>query len=123
MGCEQIIEAFFSMALNIKLYHWQTKEYARHKASDELFQTLLGNMDSFIEIYIGKYGRPRFDRTVAIEVGEITDEYAKAILEEYVFFVKHEIPKYIKPTDSDLLTIRDAILGDLSKTLYLFSLS
>jgi hypothetical protein len=40
----------------IKLYHWETLSFPRHKATDELVTNLDANIDKFVEVYIGKYG-------------------------------------------------------------------
>ena len=36
MGCESLIKVFFHMTTTIKLYHWQTLSYPRHKATCDL---------------------------------------------------------------------------------------
>ena len=41
----------------IKLLHWQTKSYARHKAYDDIYHSLGDLVDKFVEMYMGKYGR------------------------------------------------------------------
>lgn len=53
MGCETIVQVFFNMLLNIKLYHWETRIYARHKASCDLHSSLTDLTDKFIEVYMG----------------------------------------------------------------------
>jgi phenylalanine-4-hydroxylase len=123
MGCERIIQFFFHAILNIKLYHWQTKKYPRHIASDTLFTNLLASMDSFIETYIGKYERPKFDQDFSIDVVHFSDKNIKDVLKEYSTFLSTEVPKYLHPhNDTDLLNIRDDILGKINQTLYLFTL-
>ena len=37
----------------LKIYHWQTKNYARHKSSDDLVEKLSEKMDKFIEVMQG----------------------------------------------------------------------
>jgi len=34
-----------------------------------------------------------------------------------------KLPSLLKPTDTDLLNIRDEIIADLNQTLYLFTLA
>jgi hypothetical protein len=123
MGCERIIQFFFHAILNIKLYHWQTTQYPRHISSDTLFTSLLASMDSFIETYIGKYKRPSFKEDFSIDVVQFTDEKIVQLLKEYSNFLNKEVPKHLDPqADSDLLNIRDEILGKINQTLYLFTL-
>ena len=123
MGCEDIIKVFFNMTAMVKLYHWQTKLYARHKATDELHAELLSLTDKFIEVYIGRYGRPKFEEGFQVKVSELTEETASTLLRGFVDFLKSELPKYLKKSDTDLFNIRDEILGTVHQTLYLFTLS
>ncbi len=123
MGCEQIIKMFFNMNLNLKLYHWQTSSYARHIGSDGLHTFILPLIDKFIEVYMGRYGRPEFRDGVTIDVKEFDDESIKELLKAYNSFLKNEVPKYLKESDTDLLNIRDELVSEINKTLYLFTLN
>ena len=44
------------MLNTVKLYHWKTTSYSQHKATDELYGNLNVNIDSFVEIMLGKKG-------------------------------------------------------------------
>ena len=44
------IHFFFTMREQIKLYHWQTHSYSRHKATDEVIENLDKNIDEFVEV-------------------------------------------------------------------------
>jgi len=46
---ENILLALFEFRDNIKLFHFQTKSYAAHKASDELEKTVFEALDTFME--------------------------------------------------------------------------
>ncbi len=120
---EEIIKVFFHMTLNIKLYHWQTTLYSRHKATCELFASIIDLTDNFVETYIGRYTRPYFEEDFQINVSQISDEEARNIIQQYIIFLKKEVPKQLKQHDTDLLNIRDELLASLNKTLYLFTLN
>ena len=53
---QEILNVFMQMLTTIKLYHWKTSSYAQHKATDELYTNLNTNIDSFVEIMLGKTG-------------------------------------------------------------------
>ena len=53
------INFFMTMREQIKVYHWQTKIYSRHKATDTVIEELDKNIDKYVEVYMGKYGRPK----------------------------------------------------------------
>ena len=122
MGCETLIQVFFSMQHTIKLYHWQTQSFARHKATCGLLESLDPLIDSFIETYMGRYSRPSFGGGFDLKIKELNDEDAEDMLEKYIQFLKVEVPKNLKSGDTDLLAIRDEMLGILNKTVYLFTL-
>jgi hypothetical protein len=123
MGCETIVQVFFHMLLNIKLYHWETIIFARHKASDDLHGELSDLIDTFVEVYMGRYSRPEFKSSFDIKVKQLDDSNVTDVLNEYIKFLKYELPKYVKESDTDLLNIRDEMLSNLNKTLYLFTLT
>ena len=122
MGSENIIKFFFHITSSIKLYHWQTTNFARHKATDDLHSTLLELIDSFVETFIGKYERPIFPSKFNLNIKTLDDEIAPIALQEYISYLTNEIPKYVDKKDTDLLNIRDEMLAILHKTLYLFTL-
>ena len=105
----------------IKLYHWQTKQFARHKATDDLTASLDLNIDAFVESYMGRYGRPMV--TGSIKLHNFSESAAKAFVARESKYLEKELPKKIGKGDSDLLNLRDTILGDLTKASYLFTLA
>lgn len=119
----EIVTLMMTLRDQIKVYHWQTMSYPRHKATDDLVSSLDEKIDQFVETYMGKYGRPRFGgRTGTIRLRNFHDKEAPALLKEAIDWLTHKLPKHVKSTDTDLLNIRDEILGDLNKSLYLFTL-
>jgi len=121
-GCEDIIGVLFHSILQVKLYHWQTTSFSRHKATDTLFADIVALSDTFIETFIGRYKRPQFPEGLDISIQEISDADAVTFLQEFANFLRKELPKYLKSSDADLLNIRDEMLGKINQTLYLFTL-
>jgi hypothetical protein len=115
-----MIVALMEIRDQIKVYHWQTSKYARHIATNDLVTALDTNIDEFVEVYMGKYGRPRIIRTIKLH--NFSESAARAFVAKQTEFLTKKMPKMLKSTDSDLLGIRDTILADLNKTLYLFTL-
>jgi hypothetical protein len=114
---------FFSLQTNIKMYHWQTSLYARHKATDSLLEDIDGLIDNFMEIYQGKYGKIPIGFTT-VNVRSLTDEdTAVDFIQQCINFLNNitEEDTYITLNDTDLLNIRDEMVGLLNKTLYLFT--
>ena len=119
----QHIHFFFSMREQVKLYHWQTHLYARHKATDNVIKSLDEHTDLFVEVYMGKYGRPNITRTTnTIQVKNMSEKSAIKFIKDCISHITGPFTKSIKGTDTDLLNIKDEILGELNQLLYLFSL-
>ena len=105
----------------IKLYHWQTKQFARHKATDDLTAALDLNIDAFVESYMGRYGRPSVSG--GIKLHNFSEAAAKSFVAKETKYLETELPRKIGKGDSDLLNIRDEILAELTKVSYLFTLN
>ena len=118
----KIILFFFELQHNIKLYHWQTKSFARHKATDQLGANLSDLIDSFVEVYIGRYSRPMYQKPRNIVVSNWNDETAVERITEAIRFLEIDIQEHLEEKDTDLLNIRDEMLSILNTTLYLFTL-
>ena len=104
----------------IKLYHWQTKQFARHTATDALTTALDLNIDAFVESYMGRYGRPNVSGSIKLH--NFSEAAAKSFVAKESKYLETELPKKIGKNDTDLLNLRDTILGELTKVSYLFTL-
>jgi hypothetical protein len=120
-GGGDIVTSMLFIRNQVKLYHWQTHSFARHKATDDLVASLDTNIDKFVEVFMGKYGRPRVVRTTPLR--NFTEAEAKKFVERQVSYLTKVLPKKISPADTDLLNIRDEILADIHQVLYLFTLA
>lgn len=123
MGCENIVKFFFHVSNTIKLYHWQTTSFARHKATCDLFNALQPLIDEFIEVYMGRYERPNFSGGFKLNIQELTDDSAQDLVQGYIDYLKNDLPTYLKSSDTDLLNIRDEMMSNLNKIQYLFTLN
>jgi hypothetical protein len=117
------IHFFLQLRNQIKLYHWQTKVYSRHIATDKILQTLDTSIDSFVEIYIAKYGRPRLSgKNASILLHNLTEAGATRMIHAAIKYIQGPLSKRLQINDTDLFNIRDEIVADLNQLLYLFTL-
>jgi hypothetical protein len=117
------INFFFTMREQIKMYHWQTHVFARHKATDDVISALDETIDSYVETYMGKYGRPKVTATSRIvSIQNMTEKTAIRFIGTCIKYLEGPLVKRLKPTDTDLVNLRDEMLGELNKLLYLFTL-
>jgi len=115
-----IVTHLLTIRNQIKLYHWQTREFARHTATDALTLALDTNIDAFVESYMGRYGRPKVSGSIKLH--NFSESAARAFVSKETKYLEKELPRKIGKGDTDLLNLRDTILGDLTKVLYLFTL-
>lgn len=119
----KILAFFLQLETQIKLYHWQTTSHPRHVASDSLHKEITGIMDTFMEVYIGKYGRTCLQNPRSIKLMNVTDAQAENVVKAAIAFLLDELPTLLNPTkDTDLLNMRDELVAKLNQTLYLFTL-
>jgi DNA-binding ferritin-like protein len=119
----QHIHFFFHLREQIKLYHWQTALYARHKATDDVIKSLDEHIDLFVEVYMGKYGRPNITRaTNTIQIKNMTEKTATKFIKDCLAHMTGAFTRSIKGIDTDLLNIKDEMVGELNQLLYLFTL-
>ena len=114
----KIICFFLQLRNDIKMYHWQTKSFPYHKISDELLSTIDSLSDKFVETLLGRLEtRPNIDSKIYIR--NISDELFKEILDVANNFLANELNEIDSYTD--LINIRDEIIGEINKTKYLLT--
>jgi DNA-binding ferritin-like protein len=125
-----LVKVFFEMLNMVKLYHWKTHSFAQHKATDELYQSLNEHIDKFIEILLGKgtktsgYGDEERIKMMEKRIDLIDSKNVKDFksrMFEYRNFLTDFNMHFDSKHDTDLLNIRDEILGDINQFLYLMS--
>jgi len=120
----ELISFFFSLSNTVKLYHWSTSLYSRHKSSDDLFNTITDLTDKFMEIYQGKYGKisKSIINEIDIKSKLISDDNFVIYLRNVSQFLEDIVKnKLLSSKDSDLLNIRDELLGEINKSIYLLT--
>lgn len=120
---KEITIKFLEMLLMVKLFHWKTHSFATHKATDELYESLNDHIDTFIEALLGKTG-DRIDlmKNKTISLVDLTSaDKLKSKIEYYKKYLASLTNNKATKENTDLLNIRDEILGDMNKFLYLLT--
>lgn len=122
---KQITIYFLEMLMMVKLFHWKTHSFATHKATDELYESLNEHIDKFIEVLLGKTGsRINLTQKRSVSLIDLNSQSSlKARIEQFKkYLVSLNTNKAVASmNDTDLMNIRDEILGDLNKFLYLLT--
>lgn len=116
-----VIGPMIQFVQQLRIFHWQTDSYAQHKAFGKIYDSLDGLIDTFVETYMGKFGRAKPTVTYQISLRSLTgpqvvDDVIAAFIEYLNSMSAHQ------EISSDLLNIRDSILGEVHTLKYLLSL-
>jgi DNA-binding ferritin-like protein len=116
-----LFEYFLGLLGQIKIYHWSTMCYSTHKALDDLHESLSDNIDEIMEVYIGKFNKQPLERfEINMKANSITDNII-----EYLELEREKIRgirnKYFK-SSTEIQSLFDNMLGNISRTIYLCKL-
>ena len=122
MNISSNVNFFLGLQCQIKIIHWQTKGYARHKALDETLSELQDLVDQFIEEAMGKYGRFILDdETKNIEIFNLKELNIKEMISKVIEALT-QYNQQFEESDTNLLNIRDEMIGLFRKLQYLLTL-
>ena len=118
-----LLKRVMSLLPTIQLYHWQTRSNARHTAAGKLYEALVGLNDEFMEVYMGKYHRIKPSHKINLAIKSLNAKSSVAYLKDNIAFFSN-LEKFLPElkNSTDLLSIRDMIVSELNRTLYLFTL-
>ncbi len=115
-----IIVTFLEILTTIKLFHWKTTQYSVHKATDDLYSAIQTHMDTFVEQLMGT-----LDSRIKMTTRSMSlcDCDTLASFKSHILTFKKYLENLNLPTKySDLYTVRDELLGEVNKFLYLYSM-
>jgi hypothetical protein len=107
------------------MYHWATKSYSRHKASDFFCKEMQPLVDQFIEVMSISHGRVEAGRRTITDqaIPLIDDQTVVSFLNNLVEIITETITNMLnEKKDTDLISIKDDMLAITRQTIYLFSL-
>ena len=106
------VQFFFTMREQIKLFHWQTKSYPRHKATDSVIDSLDGSIDKYVEVYMGKYGRMKLSgSTASVHLKNLSETSIIKFIKSCITYLNKELVARLRDDDTDLVNIRDEMLA------------
>ena len=116
---EFIVHTFLELLDTVKLYHWKTDSYAQHKSTDDLHDRLSLKIDKFVEIMLGKNNTRINNINKHIKLYNLNDVSFKNKLYKYRTLLI-EMDNYLdNKKDTDLMNIRDEMVGEINHFLYL----
>jgi DNA-binding ferritin-like protein len=123
---DMLVKRMLEIITLLRLYHWNTYSYATHKATGDLYDGLSDKADNYVETMIGKSnGKYRirmsnYNKLTIKGVSNNTD-----MVNTIKSFIKELDSFHLRLSQSfysDIINIKDEIVGDLNKYLYLLTL-
>lgn len=116
-----MVDKLLGLLNQIKIYHWQTNSYAEHKALGKAYESLDGLVDTFIESYMGSTGS-KVKAGFKLSLVDYKPKSAMELMNQAETFLRGEVEDSLSGK-SELLNIRDEMLGVIQQTRYLLSLA
>jgi DNA-binding ferritin-like protein len=122
MNIHTNVNFFLTLQAQLKIMHWQTKGYARHKALDDTLGELYDLVDTFVEEAMGKYGRFKLENeTKTIKLSNISELEIKSFCDTSIEALNQYNDQF-EDVDTNLFNIRDEMIGLFNKLKYLLTL-
>lgn len=119
-----LVSYFIQMREQYQVFHWQTTSYAQHQAFGGIYSSLSSLIDTFMEAYIGKYTRNQLSSgPFRISLQSLSDTDPVEFTNDCIEYLEDRIPSVLDSEDTDLLNVRDEMLGELNKLKYLLTLN
>lgn len=118
-----IVTKLLTFQNQIKILHWQTVSYSEHKTLDGLFGDLGEHIDEFVETFMGKYGRVVSQTNFNLILQNYSALTPMDLMNQMAAYFIDELPTMLDAKkDTDLLNIRDEMLGSVNQAKYLLTL-
>jgi DNA-binding ferritin-like protein len=118
----KLLTPFLKIQNQLRIFHWQTSSYAQHKAFGKAYENLDSFIDEFVEVFMGKYGRSKAATSYSIELGNLGNDYLE-VVDSFISYLISITDEVDSVNDTDLLNIRDSMLGELNRLKYLLTLN
>jgi hypothetical protein len=119
---EELVLKLVQIQLQWKFLHWQTFGDAKHRLYGEIYDGLGDLIDEFTETMMGKYGRVEFDPEFSIMFQDIKQLSVQNFMDGITEFLVGMSDQLDSRYDTDLLNIRDEMLGLINKSKFLITL-
>lgn len=127
--CNTFISIMFHFDKQVKLWHWQTGNFAEHKSLGELYDVVADLTDRFVEVYCGIYEEcPSVKQIPSMSLVDYDKDPEKAYKSMVTFLkqIKNKLHTEVRPhvtNETDLCNILDEIYAEIHKTCTLLKLT
>jgi len=115
-----VVQPLLQFQSQLKLWHWMTKSFAQHEAFGDAYEALADQIDEFVEVFFGRYGREALKDVNLGLKASVEDSTIITILTGMRNYLAG-MDKDLKGA-TDLLALRDDMLGEVNHLVYRLSL-
>lgn len=116
---KELLSNVLQISAQVKVLHWQTQSFAEHMAFDRTYESLGDKFDRLIEVYSGKYQRPKFGGVQEITLADYDSIKIDAFLTSTEEFF---VDAFLAEQDAELNNIKEEIVADIQQLKYLLTL-
>jgi DNA-binding ferritin-like protein len=117
-----VVTQLIKLQEQIRILHWQTKVFSRHKAYGKAYDDLGELIDELVEVYQGKNGRLIFQQHT-IDIQDLDNIKITELIDSTIEVLTVQLTSLADPIkDTDILNIRDSIIGSLNRFKYILTL-
>jgi hypothetical protein len=117
-----IISPLIQFQQQLRIFHWQTDSYAKHKAYGTAYDALDDLIDSFIETYMGINGRSKPNITFSLELESLqSSSVSNEVIEDFLKYL-NDLRNFVDQ-NTDLQNIVDSISAEVNHLKYRLTLS
>ena len=118
---QEILEHLLQHVNQIRLFHWKTSSFARHKATDKYMNIINPIIDNIIESLQGGREKRIVDSFVA-KYQDLTEDNVMNYLKVYKHWLENHMPILLDKNETDIMNLRDELLAAVKRLMYLFTL-
>ena len=115
-----VITPLIQFQQQLRIFHWQTDSYTQHKTFGKAYENLDELIDSFVEKFMGTFGRSKPTTTFVLELKPLSNSNIDLSIQSFIDYLK-QMDNEIS-NNTDLLNISDEMLGEVHQLTYLLSL-
>lgn len=119
VGLNKLTMNLLNHQVVMKLFHFQADAYGAHKASDAYLDKFAHTMDKFLEIAQGIYGKITLKK-YTLSGSSHTDDNIIRHLEGMIVLLREKIDDVLG-NYTDLINLRDELVGDVEQFKYLLT--
>ena len=117
----EIVQELTQFRIQMKLYHWKTSFFSRHIGSDDFLEEFDKLTDKFVEVLSGSRNEKVNDK-FTIKLSKLSDTTIKEYILGFRVWLCDTLPTLLMPQETDLLNLRDEMLANVNRLLYVFEL-